>query len=180
MFEITIRIVGDSTDEFEDKIQQIRRFVMQTLQDGKYLDLEIRTQENAFYPPSYGYRRPNTMFGGPRIPSIRTPSTFKKSTLAYILSTREEAENVLATMNKLLDNYNVATMSDLKELLGVSPTFAETSEGWTTLKDVQIRQIREGWLIEFPLPESVPVSEKKETDGDPEHRDTDETGAHHN
>lgn len=74
---------------------------------------------------------------------------------AYILTSREEAELVIDQMNDIIDNYEVASVADLHATIGLTSTPVDNKWGWTYLGNVQIRQIREGFLIDLPLPEPI-------------------------
>lgn len=72
-----------------------------------------------------------------------------------ILTTREEAELVLEKMNDIVEAYEVASVADLNELVGLSASHVDNKWGWSNLSGVQIRQIREGYLIDFPPAEPI-------------------------
>lgn len=73
----------------------------------------------------------------------------------FLLSSREEAELVLERMNDIIDNYEVATVGDLNELVGLPSSHVDNKWGWVFVGDVQVRQVREGYLIDFPPPEPI-------------------------
>lgn len=73
----------------------------------------------------------------------------------FLLSTREEAELVLERMNDIIDNYDVVSLADLNDLVGLPTTHVDNKWGWSSLGNVQIRQIREGFLIDFPPSEAI-------------------------
>lgn len=68
----------------------------------------------------------------------------------YVLASKEEAELVLEKMNDILDQYEVVTVGDLNELVGFNSTHVDHKWGWIVLDDVSIRQVRGGFLIDFP------------------------------
>lgn len=72
-----------------------------------------------------------------------------------VLATRPEAEAVLEGLFALLDQYEVATVSDLYEMVGESSQFTDRNWGWTDLRGSDIRRIREGYLLDLPRPEDV-------------------------
>jgi hypothetical protein len=74
----------------------------------------------------------------------------------YVLATREEAEIVLEKMNDILDQYEVVTVGDLNELVGFSSTHIDQKYGWIYLGEIPIRQVRGGFLIDFPPAEPIP------------------------
>lgn len=73
----------------------------------------------------------------------------------YVVTTRKEAEEVLEMMIDVIDNYEVVSVSDLNELVGYSSSHVDNKWGWTFLGDAQIRQIREGYLIDLPPAEPI-------------------------
>lgn len=70
-----------------------------------------------------------------------------------ILSSREDAEVVVDTLREIIERYNQATVGQLYELLGLTSNYTDEKWGWTNLTNLQIRQIREGYLIELPNPD---------------------------
>jgi hypothetical protein len=74
---------------------------------------------------------------------------------AYILTTREEAELVIDQMNDIIDNYEVASVADLHATIGLNSTHVDEKWGWTYLGNIPIRQIRDGFLLELPMPEPI-------------------------
>ena len=75
-----------------------------------------------------------------------------------IFQERGEAEAVLDSLCKIINDYGFATVADLDELIGNIGTFKNNQRGWTELKDVQIKKIIHGYIIE--LPTSQPIEEK--------------------
>lgn len=75
----------------------------------------------------------------------------------YIISSRTEAEEVLDTLAMVIDKYEVVTVADLHEMLGLSSTMIDHRWGWIDVREAQIRQIRDGWVLELPQPEEIPT-----------------------
>ena len=73
----------------------------------------------------------------------------------FILSSREEAELVLERMNDIIDTYEVVSVADLNDLVGFPTSYIDNKWGWIYLGDVQVRQIREGYLIDLPSAEPI-------------------------
>ncbi len=99
-------------------------------------------------PINRGYRDP---VGRPQLPS-RSPRLRRDD---FILSSREEAELVLERMNDIIDTYEVASVADLNDLVGMPTSHVDNKWGWVYLGDVQIRQIREGYLLDLPPAEPI-------------------------
>lgn len=85
----------------------------------------------------------------------RGPRSTRHAREDFIISSRKEAEEVLELMNDIIDNYEVVSVSDLNELVGYPSSHVDNKWGWTFLGDVQIRQIREGYLIDLPPAEPI-------------------------
>lgn len=72
-----------------------------------------------------------------------------------ILATRAEAEEVLERLYDLLSKYEMATVADLYELVGVTGEYTDEKYGWTDLHGSSITRIREGYLLNLPKPDVV-------------------------
>jgi hypothetical protein len=94
--------------------------------------------------------------GTPRqAPPVQLGSRTRAARDDIILNSREEAELVLERMNDIIDTYEVASVADLNDLVGLPTNHVDNKWGWIYLGDVHIRQIREGYLIDFPPPEAI-------------------------
>lgn len=69
-----------------------------------------------------------------------------------ILETRGEAEEVMDLLMDLIQNYDVVTVSDLYDSVGISGSYTNDKWGWTNLKGAGIRRVRAGYLIDLPRP----------------------------
>lgn len=72
-----------------------------------------------------------------------------------VLTSRGEAEEVLDRLTALIDQYQVATVSDLYDLVGITGSFTDDKWGWFDLRGSQINRVREGYLIN--LPQTQPI-----------------------
>lgn len=84
-----------------------------------------------------------------------------------LFQTREEAEDVLAKMREIAEDYTYANVVDLKDLAGVNGDYSDSCFGWTerTLgRDIEVYWSDwGGYLIDFPAPIQLiagPVSKK--------------------
>ena len=110
------------------------------------------------YTPRISYNTPVNR--DPRDPraSYSPPSPAQRERLdigQLIFSSREDAEMVIDTLREIIERYQVASVGDLHELMGLSTPYTDNKWGWTNLSQVTIRQIREGYLIELPNPEVI-------------------------
>ena len=67
-----------------------------------------------------------------------------------VFATREEAETVLDTMLNIVDQYDIVSVADLHELAGLPANHTDNKWGWASLRGSSIKQIRGGYLIDFP------------------------------
>lgn len=72
-----------------------------------------------------------------------------------VIATRVEAEEVIKRMYDILESYEVATVSDLYELIGVTPNYTDSKWGWSELPGAGVLRVRDGYLLELPKPQPV-------------------------
>lgn len=92
---------------------------------------------------------------GPVGPQINRGRQNRHDIRDIILATRQEADLVVERLIDILEKYDVVSVSDLYELLGLETSFVDQKWGWTNLTGVQVRQIRQGYLLELPLLEEI-------------------------
>lgn len=85
----------------------------------------------------------------------RTYRTSRRETNDIILQSREEAELVVERLLDCIDKYQVASLADLYDLLGLETSHVDNKWGWTYLNNVEIRQVRNGYLIDLPALEEI-------------------------
>lgn len=72
-----------------------------------------------------------------------------------ILASKGDAEMVLERMQDIIDRYEVASIADLHELTGLPTSHTDNKWGWESLRYAEIRQIREGYLLDLPPAETL-------------------------
>lgn len=74
-----------------------------------------------------------------------------------IFESRAEAEDVLAEMDAVLDEYEFVSVADYYEIAGVSGSGTHTNNryGWSTLRSADIVRVRDGWTIKMPRPKVI-------------------------
>jgi hypothetical protein len=105
-----------------------------------------------------GYTSYNKMYSSnsrPNRPEISQRGRATHNFGEVILSTRGEAEHVLDSLTALIDEYQVATVADLYDLVGITGNFTDDKWGWYDLRGSGISRIREGYLIN--LPQTQPI-----------------------
>jgi hypothetical protein len=87
----------------------------------------------------------------------RPVSTVKRrrSSEDIILASHEEAVDVLETMGAALEKYGRVSQADLYDLIGFKHTYVDNEWGWTSLAYASVRQVREGFILDLPDPESL-------------------------
>lgn len=113
--------------------------------------------------------RPSSAFGSPRVSynkpvsrgyshdtRLRRPTVHNSPFRSdLILSDRAEAEIVLERLGDIIDAYDVASVADLNELVGLPVGGMDNKWGWVYLGDARIRQTREGYLLDLPSAEPI-------------------------
>lgn len=67
-----------------------------------------------------------------------------------ILSTRGEAEEVLARMDELMATYGLVRVADLYDLVGITGNYTDNKYGWMNIQSARIDRVREGYIIRMP------------------------------
>lgn len=69
-----------------------------------------------------------------------------------ILDTRGEAEEVLDSMEGILDSYQIVSVADLYDLVGLKCEHTDNKYGWTNLRSAEVIRTREGYILKLPKP----------------------------
>lgn len=159
---------GDSKSVFEYVVQDVfipavRDMIADAGQQGleRMLYGEVRSTARRGHVRPGDPRRPINYNGVSRTSRNDDPRQMSRRARAnhdfgeIIIPTRPEAEAVLEGLFALLDEYDVATVSDLYEMVGVSSQFTDRNWGWTDLRGTDIRRIREGYLLDLPRPDDI-------------------------
>jgi hypothetical protein len=98
-------------------------------------------------------RRPDREREDPRISRrARTNHEFDE----IILATRAEGEEVLDRLGDLIEQYEVATVGDLYDLLGITSQYTDAKWGWDDIRDARVERVRSGGYL-LDLPRTKPV-----------------------
>ena len=99
-----------------------------------------RVSYNKYYENSRGERH-------------QTNNSRNRSNYSYddiILESRGEAEDVLDHLFELVENYGMASVADLYDLVGVQGNYTDNKYGWTNLSNAMVSRVREGYLLKLP------------------------------
>lgn len=94
------------------------------------------------------YRNDRDPPRGKREPSDRNRSRHNFDDI--ILTTRGEAEEVLSHLVDLTIDYDMASIADLYDMVGIESTYVDRKYGWTHLNNAVVSRVREGYLIDLP------------------------------
>ena len=81
----------------------------------------------------------------------RSNHTFEE----VIIETRGEAEEVLDNLQAMMDQYDVVTVMDFYDLVGITGNFTDEKFGWFDLRQAEVRRVREGFIINLPRPVDI-------------------------
>lgn len=73
-----------------------------------------------------------------------------------ILDTRAEAELVIDRLGELIEQYDVATVAALYELVGITSQHTDGKWGWDSMRDARVERLRGGGYL-LDLPKTMPV-----------------------
>lgn len=73
-----------------------------------------------------------------------------------VLDSRGEAEEVLARMDELIDQYGVVSVADLYDLVGVTGNYTDNKYGWTNIRNAEPIRVRDGYMLR--LPKALPIN----------------------
>ncbi len=144
-------------------IPAARDMVFETITSGldKLINGDSGKRRGSRQPPSgpMGHISYNRIaMGGRSSGPSRTISRQARSRHSFdeiILDDRVEAEEVIDRLFDLVNQYESATVADLYELVGITPTHTDHKWGWTDLHGSGATRIREGYLIDLPEPEPL-------------------------
>lgn len=68
------------------------------------------------------------------------------------LDNRGEAEDVLTRMDEIIDTYDMVSVADLYDLVGITGKFTDNKYGWTNLRGARVVHTRDGYLLDLPRP----------------------------
>lgn len=75
----------------------------------------------------------------------------------YEIDDRLDASHVLSTLTEHADIYNVVSVADYYDLIGVEHDFTDNNYGWTydNIIRATVVSVRGGWIIKFPPVEVI-------------------------
>lgn len=83
----------------------------------------------------------------------RETSSNRRNDYSYddvIFDRRGEAEDVLERMEELVDSYQMASVADLYDLVGITGKYTDNKYGWYDLHEARVVNTRDGYKIKLP------------------------------
>lgn len=130
----------------------------------------IRNSVNVYLYGEAGARKMRSSSGGSKISYEKCYDSAKERPIIgtrrkgfqyedFTIESRGEAEEVLSTMLELVDRYNVATVANLNEAIGITGEYTDCNYGWTDLRDAHVVRIRDGYGYGYVLkmPRPMPI-----------------------
>lgn len=130
----------------------IERMIYGDVQPTRRYGSDPRTRYSYNNPVSRDSRRRVMLPDQPPHPPPRNKSIDVGD---IILSSREDADHVLERLADIIDQYQAASVADLYELVGVQTSYTDNKWGWTELIYADVKQVREGFLIQLPPADPV-------------------------
>lgn len=73
-----------------------------------------------------------------------------------ILESKGEALEVLERLDEIIEQYGMASVADLYDLVGVSGQYTDNKYGWTDLRSATSQRVRDGYLLK--MPRAIPLN----------------------
>lgn len=161
-------------EDFKNVMRYVTAEVLLPAARNLIVDMTTRGVERAVYgenrsapkaPNYYGHTSYHTPVSRPH-PSAtmlpKQPPHYPQARAAsprpgqdVLLVSRDEAELVLERMLDVIAQYEVVSVADLNELIGEESKHTDHKWGWYSLGHAQIRQTRNGYLIDLPPVEPI-------------------------
>lgn len=155
--------------EFKSSVKYIAAEVLLPALRNMIVDATTKGVERVIYGETLPRQRSqqsqtrvsyNRHFDRPQRPYSNGPAYGRQPTRRqemnnFILSSREEAELVIERLSDIIDKFDVASVADLYDLVGLPSNYVDNKWGWSSLQYVDIRQVREGYLLDLPPIEPI-------------------------
>ena len=82
----------------------------------------------------------------------REPRSRRNSLLIddIVLEYRAEAEEVLDRLDEMIEEFGMASVLNLYDLIGVTAPFTADKYGWTDIRNATAVRVRDGYLLKLP------------------------------
>lgn len=104
---------------------------------------------------SSGGRREDPRDREPQRPSLSRRARASHDFDEIILATRVEADEVIDRLFDIVAKYEMATVADLYNLVGIADNYTDDKWGWTDIRGASVTRVRNGYLLDLPRPEPL-------------------------
>lgn len=74
----------------------------------------------------------------------------------FVVTSRMEAEAVLERLDLLIEKFSIASIGDLRDMLGMSPQFTDEKWGWSNLAGSRVHRVTGNeYVLVLPSPEPI-------------------------
>ena len=97
----------------------------------------------------------SSMYRGGSVTPTREMSYKARATHNFdevILEQRGEAQTVIDELSELIDSFDVASVSDLYDMVGITGSHVDDKWGWTDIRGAEVLRVRDGYLLSLPRP----------------------------
>ena len=104
------------------------------------------------YQPKFTYNNPINSTGPRRQGNLpdQPRQRPRNDDTEIIFGSRGDAELVLERLQDVIDQFQVTSMADLNEIVGLPTTHVDNKWGWENLRFAEIRQTRDGFVLNLP------------------------------
>lgn len=93
-------------------------------------------------------------------PNDRREPNYVRSASRYVFDDlkfedRGDADEVLSTLDDLLNRYPSVSIADLNELVGITGRYTDNKYGWTDISQAYIERTRDGYILR--MPKAIPL-----------------------
>ena len=67
-----------------------------------------------------------------------------------VLESRAEAEEVLDRLDEMIEEFGMASVLNLYDVIGVTAAFTSDKYGWTDIRNATAVRVRDGYLLKLP------------------------------
>lgn len=69
-----------------------------------------------------------------------------------MVDTRGEADDVISKTDDLMATYNIVSVADLYDLVGITCNYTDNKYGWKDIRNARVIPVRDGYMIKMPKP----------------------------
>ena len=141
-------------------VPTIKKAISDIVKNGVDMILygEVGQSKKHTYASTVSYRdyydngsRSVSRFDDPSRARVRAGYSFDD----VILETRGEAEEVLSSMDELIETYGSVSVADMYDLIGETCPYTAYKYGWTNIRNAEIVRVRDGYIIR--MPKAMPI-----------------------